>query len=168
MHACMQSHFLFSIDFEAHVSPQPTIHCFQNLVDFLPVSMPFCAFGAKRHETGKKLSSAPKLQMLQFLRYHTQCIMRCTTTIFLLLLHLKYYGRENLATYLIFGRWKAYFNQKYAISFSFLDAVNWYYKKFHLPYAFIDDLENFFPFLRTQGLKRNKLCWILCELAAID
>ena len=36
-----------SVDFEAHVYFQPTIHRCQNLVDFLPLSMPFCAFGAK-------------------------------------------------------------------------------------------------------------------------
>ena len=32
------------------------------------------------------LSSAPKLQTLQIFRYHMQCIMRCTSTIHLLLL----------------------------------------------------------------------------------
>ena len=44
--------FCFSVDFAAHVFFQPTMHCFQNLVDFLPVSMLFCTFGAKRHGTG--------------------------------------------------------------------------------------------------------------------
>ena len=43
----------FQVDFCTHVYFQPTIHCSQNLVDFLPLSMPFCAFGAKRHGTGK-------------------------------------------------------------------------------------------------------------------
>ena len=37
----------------AHVYFQPTIHRSQNLVDFSPLSMPFCALGAKRHGTGK-------------------------------------------------------------------------------------------------------------------
>ena len=42
--------YLLSVDFGAHAYFQPTIHCPQNLVDFLPSSMPFCDFGAKRHE----------------------------------------------------------------------------------------------------------------------
>ena len=32
---------------------QPTIHRSQNLFDFLPLLMPFCAEGAERHGTGK-------------------------------------------------------------------------------------------------------------------
>ena len=50
---CAQIQFLFSVDFGAHVYFQPTIHRSQNLVDFLPLSMPFCALGAKRHGTEK-------------------------------------------------------------------------------------------------------------------
>ena len=42
-----QIQFLFPVYFEAHVYFQPTIHRSKNLVDFLPLSMPFCAFGAK-------------------------------------------------------------------------------------------------------------------------
>ena len=30
-----------------------TIHCFQNLANFLPLSMPLCAFSVKRHGMGK-------------------------------------------------------------------------------------------------------------------
>ena len=37
----------------AHVYFQPTIYRSLNLVDLLPLSMPFCAEGAKRHEIGK-------------------------------------------------------------------------------------------------------------------
>ena len=44
---CARIQFLFPVYFEANVYFQPTIHCFKNLVDFLPLSMPFCAFGAK-------------------------------------------------------------------------------------------------------------------------
>ena len=44
--------FVFG-QFGAHVYFQPTIHCIQNLVDFLPLSMTFWAFGAKRHGTEK-------------------------------------------------------------------------------------------------------------------
>ena len=46
----------FQVDFWAHVYFQPTIHRSQNLVDFLPLSMPFCAFGAKRHGTEKSIA----------------------------------------------------------------------------------------------------------------
>ena len=52
-HARTRIQFLFPVDFGAHVYFQLTIHRSQNLVDFLPLSMPFCAFGAKRHGTGK-------------------------------------------------------------------------------------------------------------------
>ena len=44
---CARIQFLFPVYFEAHVYFQPTIHRSKNLVDFLPLSMPFCAFGAK-------------------------------------------------------------------------------------------------------------------------
>ena len=50
---CVRIQFLFLVDFEAHVYFQPTIHRSWNLVDFLPLSMPFCAAGAKRYGTGK-------------------------------------------------------------------------------------------------------------------
>ena len=46
----------FQVNFWAHVCFQPTIHRSQNLVDLLPlwlIAMPFCTFGAKRHETEK-------------------------------------------------------------------------------------------------------------------
>ena len=49
--------FSFLVDFGAHVYFQPTIHRSQNLVDFLPLSMPFCAFGTKTHGAGKIISS---------------------------------------------------------------------------------------------------------------
>ena len=39
--------YLSPVHIEAHVYFQPTIHRSKNLVDFLPLSMPFCAFGAK-------------------------------------------------------------------------------------------------------------------------
>ena len=44
---CARIQFLFPVHFEAHVYFQPTIHRSKNLVDFLTLSMPFCAFGAK-------------------------------------------------------------------------------------------------------------------------
>ena len=40
-----------SVDFRVHVYFQAIIHCSQNLVNFLPLSMPFGAFSAKRHGT---------------------------------------------------------------------------------------------------------------------
>ena len=43
----------FSGRFLAHVYFQSTINRSENLVDFLPSSIPFCAFSAKWHETGK-------------------------------------------------------------------------------------------------------------------
>ena len=57
---CAQVQFLFSVDFGAHVYFQLTIHRSQNLVDFLPLSMPFCTFGARSHGTGKNLGNAAK------------------------------------------------------------------------------------------------------------
>ena len=38
-----QTLFLFSVDFDALMNFQPTMHCSQNFVDFWPLSMPFCA-----------------------------------------------------------------------------------------------------------------------------
>ena len=60
---CAQIQFLFSVDFGANVYFQPSIHRSQNLVDFLHLSMPFCAFGAKRHGTGKMqfIQTGPEL-----------------------------------------------------------------------------------------------------------
>ena len=50
-----------------------------------------------------ELSSAPKLQILQFLRYHMQFIIRCASMIFLQLLWFMGYGHENLVTDLFLG-----------------------------------------------------------------
>ena len=54
---CAQIQILFSADFEAYVYFQPSQHCLQNIVDFLPFSMPSCAFGAKRHDTGRSCTN---------------------------------------------------------------------------------------------------------------
>ena len=50
---CVRIQFLFAVDFAAQMDFEPNIHRSQNLVDFLPLSMPFCTFGAKMQGTGK-------------------------------------------------------------------------------------------------------------------
>ena len=64
------------------------IHRSQNLVDFLPLSMPFCAFGAKRHGTGNKSDYNLFIYAFKILATHAQTEQRKFMRVYNLMINL--------------------------------------------------------------------------------